>query len=239
MNSYRKFLPGVMAALVGLVTLGVTNQARANLQIALSEDGGARTVVATATSFTAASFIGGFGDFQVNVFGGSSDMSASLSDILSSVTSVKNNSTSTHTLHLWVSQDGYNLPVGPSLKAESGLAVTQNITGLTLTNIFQAFADKNNNLFGTSDFSNGLQTAVANGSTADTGSAIGVFTRAAGDFSTTLEINFELSGGSSSNYSAHLNLTPTPAPPGLVLAASGVPVLALGWLRRRKVKTIA
>jgi len=237
MTSFRKSVL-LTAALAVAAMLGAPGLARADLEIALQEDAGARTVVATGASFTTAAFNGVFGDFTVSILGGASHNAATLSDLLGSTTNIANNSGATHTLKIFITQDGYTLPVGPQLKVESGLAITSNIAGVTLTNIFQAFADKNNNLFGTSDFTNGPQTAIANGSTADTGSANGVFTRNATPYSVTSVSSFQVTGGSSTNFSNHVNLTAAgvPAPAGLVLAASGVPVLALGWLRRRKVQ---
>jgi hypothetical protein len=226
----------VLIALVAAVAFFCTaTPARADLEIALSEDAGAKVVVGTAASFTAVSFTGTFGDFSVKVFGGSSDNGATLSDLLGSNTSVKNLSGATHTLHLWVTQTDYTLPAGTPLIVESGLGGSVNIPTLTMTNIFQAWADKNNNLFGTSDFTNGPQTATPSGSTFDTGSAFGLFTRT-GNYSVTSVANFELTGGAQANFSDHVNLTPTPEPATLAMLLAGMPVLGFGWLRARRNK---
>jgi hypothetical protein len=224
--------------------LAVPGSARADLEIALSYDNGARVVVATGASFGAVSFTNTFGaagvgdatGFTVNVFGGSSDNGSVLSDLLSSTTSVTNNGTATHTLHLFVTQTDYTLPVGSPLKMESGLGGSVNTPTLTLSNIYQAWIDQANALFGMpAGGTNGLQTAAANGSTFDTGSASGNFARS-GNFSLTAEANFQLTAGGKANYSAHVNVTnpAVPAPAGIVLALTGLPLLTI-WRRRRKV----
>jgi hypothetical protein len=233
-----------MAVLVGTAILGLPASARADLEIALQEAGfdggdgvGVRHVVATAASFTAATFSGTYGDFKVTVVSGSSDNGATLSDLLSSDTLVTNNSSTEKTLKLWVTQTDYSLPAGSPLTVESSLGGSVNTGSIKLTGIFQAYADKNNHLFGTTDFTNGLQNASKKGSTFQTGSAIGHFTRNPGHYSLTSVTVFDLSGKGKANYSSQVNVDPAPAPAGVVLALSALPFLGIGtWLRRRKVK---
>jgi hypothetical protein len=182
-----------------------------SLTIALQEagvNGGARTVVATtATDFSVVSFTGTYGDFDVRVVGGASDNGATLSDLLSSTTRVTNNSGTAATLNMFVTQTNYTLPTGPKLNVESGLGGSVNAGNLGLSNIFQAWADKGNNAFGMSDFTNGPQSAVQNGSTIQTGSVTGVFTRLATSYSITSLASFTLNGGGVANYSDHVNVT--------------------------------
>jgi hypothetical protein len=229
-----------LAILVGAAILGAPASARADLNIYLQEagvNGGAITLVASAPDFTDVSKSLTYGDFTVKVFGASSDNGATLSDLLSSTTSVTNNATTSKTLHLYASQNNYTLPAGSPLMVESALGGSVNTGTLTLTNIFQAYADKNNNLLGRTDYTNGPQSATANGTSFQTGSASGLFTRT-GDFSLTTQVNFTLSSGGKANYSDHENVTAVvPAPGGVVLALTGLPVLGIGacLLRRRKV----
>jgi len=231
MNLFRITLPRMAFLVAGL--LGTPQLARADLRIYLQEDNGAIVQVASGTSFTNASFSGTFNDFRVDVLGGSSVNGTTLSSLLSSTTSVTNLSGTQHTLHLYVTQDGYSLPSGSPLRVESGLGGSVNNPSLTLSNIFQAYADRNNNLLGMTDFTNGPQSASQSGSTFDTGSAFGLFFRT-GLYSLTSVANFQLSGGANANYSAHVNLAATPAPAGIVLALSSVPCFVGAWLRRRK-----
>jgi hypothetical protein len=183
------------------------------LVLALQEagvNGGALTVVATAADFTSVSFTGTYGDFKVTISGGSSDNGASLSDLLSSATSVRNLSGTSKTLNVWVSQTDYTLPAGSPLSVESGLGGSVNPDAVGLTNVFQAYADKNNNLFGTSDFTNGPQSATRTGATFVTGSATGLFNRTVGDpFSLSGHVAITLTGGGQVNFSGHVNTTAT------------------------------
>jgi len=237
------------AVLAGIVLLGAPQSARAGfLNLYLQEDGGPIILVASSpgpvVSFTGdfsiggASVFGSGGDFSVAAFGGFKNNAAVKSSLLESTTSVVNNTGSTHTLHLWVSANDYTLPVGSPLVVESSLGGSVDQGTLTLTNIFQAYADKNNNLlpFGTSitDFTNGSQSATMNGTSFDTGSAAGLFTRT-GDYSLTSVTNFELSGGSTANFSSHVNVTAVvPEPATVVLALIALPVVgAYSWRRRK------
>src|SRR6185436_10284067 len=127
---------------------------------------------------------GTFGAFTLTGFGNASDNTASLSDMFASTVRVVNNTTVDHTLRMWVSSQDFTLPSGTALKVESGMSGTLNSGTLVAT--YQAYADKGNNLAGSPvllgivascgaclDFSNGLQVGVYNGSTFDTGSAVG------------------------------------------------------------------
>jgi hypothetical protein len=238
MNKFRLISP-VLAVLALLLT---TSASRADLEIALQEagvNGGAITVVATAADFTSVTFTGTYGSFSVKVQGGSADNGATLSDLLQSTTSVTNTTGSTATLHLWVTETDYTLPPGDLLQVQSSLGGSVTIPTLGLTGIYQGYADKGNNLFGVGDFTTGLQSAtfVSPGSYA-TGTATGNFSRIDGNpYSLTSVVNFTLSGGGHANYAGQENVfpSPAPAPAGLLLALTALPLLgAHGWLRRRK-----
>ena len=192
MFRFRNFLPLVVTALIGAAVLGAPSKAHASLIISAQEagvNGGAITQVGvTGADFTATSFTGAYGDFSISIFGGSSDNGATLSDLLSSTTSVKNLDTLTagaHTLTLYVSQTNYTLPSSLKLNMESGLGGTQSSGTVGLTGIFQAYADAGNNSNGLGGATNGPQNASLNVSTFDTGSANGSFTRGAGNYSLT------------------------------------------------------
>jgi hypothetical protein len=232
MNRFRLAAP----SLALLALLVAANPSRATLEIALQEagvNGGAIHVVKTGGNFTDVTFTGTYGDFTIKILGGASDNGPTLSDLLSASTSITNNSGTTKTLKIWLTQNDYTLPGGSPLEVESGLGGSVNSGKLTLTGIYQAYADRNNNLFGTTDFTNGPQSATANGSTYDTGSATGRFNRN-GPYSLTSVITFTLSGHGKANFSSHVNVTAVaPAPAGLVLAVSSAAVLALARLRRR------
>jgi hypothetical protein len=242
MIRFRNFLT-IVTLLVGAAVLGAPSKAHASLEIFLQEAGvnsGAITQVGTlgATDFTSATFTGTYGDFTLTILGASSDNGATLSDLLSATVSLKNNNASSKTLTIYASQTNFTLPTGTPLGVESGLSGTVNSGTFSGSGDFQAYADKNNNLLGMSDFTNGSQSGAFNGSTFDTGSATGLFNRTAGSpYSLTSVATFTVSGGGQGNFSDHINVTPIPAPAGVVLALTAMPILSIGaWLRRRKVQ---
>lgn len=230
----KLFVPMALAA---ALVLGTASRADAALQIGLQEagvNGGAITVVANVADFTAALFTGTYGDFAITILGGSSDNGASLSDLLSAATNVRNTSASSATLHIYVTQNNYTLPLGTPLKVEAGMGGSINTGTLGLAGIFQGWGDNGNALFGIpGSATTGLMSASPNGSTFDTGSGFGLFNRV-GTFSLTSEANLTMGAGASVNYSNHINLTPIPEPASMVLLGSGLLGLAMSARRRRK-----
>jgi len=233
----------VAAAIAVACVVGSASPAKAALQLYLQEAGGNASAITAVGlpggDFTSASFTGTYGDFTVTLLGGSSDNGATLSDLLSSTVSVKNNDTANaHTLSLFVSQTNYNLPSGSPLRMESGQGGSTNSGTMGLTNIFQAWFDASNTLLGMPALgTNGTQNGNPSGSTWDTGSAVGVFARS-GPYSLTSRATLALSAGGISNYSNHVNVTnAVPAPAGVVLIASVLPFVAV--LRRRLRKSDA
>src|SRR5262245_21764982 len=143
MIRFRKFLLG--AVLVGATVLAAPTQARAAFKLFLQEagvNGGAIKEVQSGADFSNITFSGVYGDFTVDILGGSSHNGSVLSDLLSSTTRVTNNSGTTQTLKLYVSQTDYTLPVGSPLVVESGLGGSVNVGTVGLNGIFQAYADK-------------------------------------------------------------------------------------------------
>jgi hypothetical protein len=235
MIRYRNVLSLLAAALVGATIVGVPTQARAEFALYLQEDGGTIDKVAsTLVDFTSLTYSATYHDFTVTILGGSSDNGALLSDVLTSTTSVTNNSGATHNLRLYASQTNFTLPAGTPLLVEASLGGSINTGTLVLSNIFQAFADKNNGLLITSDFTTGPQDATRSGSAYDTGSAFGQFNRT-GMFSMSTVASLTISAGGKVNFSAHEEMAPAPAPAGLLLALAGIPAFGVGaWLRRRR-----
>jgi hypothetical protein len=235
-----------IAILGATLAIGVV-PAHADLNIYLQEDAGQIVLVGTAANFTSVSFSGTFGplgiggmDFRVTIDGASSDNGGTLSDLLSSDNAIANISGATHTLHVWASQNDYTLPAGSPLLVESSMGGSVNVPTLTLSSIFQAYADRNNNLLGTpfpgpaiTDFTNGTQNAIPNGTAFDTGSVFGFFSRT-GNYSLTQVSNIRLTAGGIMNFSAHENLTPVPEPSTMAIAGLGaLGLIGYGLLRRR------
>lgn len=229
MLTFAKLL--TLSLLVCVAIMGLPSMAGASTIFQLSQDGGAYTTVATGASLSSLSGSGVFGDFSYKIIGVSTDNSATLSDILSSATSISNNSTASHTLSVRVSSQDFTLPASVGVRIESGMGAS--LSAGTLTATFQAYADKANNLAGTSDFTVGLQTCSFNVSTCDTGSSGGIFTKTAGAYSLTSVANLTLSSGGLANFSTHENVTAVPEPNSLVLLGSSLLMFAgLGFKRK-------
>jgi hypothetical protein len=228
----KKQLKGILAAIAPVVCLGIWGgSAKADsLQIYVQEDGvGVPFLIASAPGFDTASFTGTFGDFKISLLAGSADNDASLSDLLSSQLSVTNTSGSEHTLGVLVTEDGYTLPDGSPLLVESGMGGSVNNGTLGLNNLFQAYFDPTNQLIGLTGGTNGPQSATLNGSTFDTGSAFGFYSRT-GAYSLTSLTKLDLGGGSKINYSEHINVT-VPLPSA---AWGGLGLMGALFLARRR-----
>jgi len=225
-----KFL--ALSLLVCVAIMGLPSMAGASTVFMLSQDGGAFSTIATGPSLSSQSGSGTFGDFTFKIVGVSTDNSITLSDLLSSTTSITNNSSATHSIRVLVSSQDYTQPAGPLLRVESGLGAS--VSAGTMTATFQSFADRNNGLGVMSDFSLGLQTCTFNGSTCDTGSSVGNFSRLTGPYSLTTVATLTLTGGGIGNFSSHENVTNVPEPNSLMLIGSSLLMFAgLGFKRKK------
>jgi len=245
MYSYTKKLTIVLGMVVGV--LWGASPAQANLQVRLSVDGGAATLVIDAADFTSGTYTNtSFGGvFKIQVLGSASDNGATLSDLLSSTTRVQNIGTGTHTLTIEVSQNNYTLPgtVGADLLMTSSASGTVNVVGAggpaANTETFQSYVNNVNTEFNiTGATTSGPQTSSLNnpGSwTSAPNNATAVFTRTTAEYTVTTIQTLTIGAGGDINFSTQTNLVAVPAPAAVVLALTGLPFVGAGcWLRRRK-----
>jgi hypothetical protein len=244
MRSAKGRLACWMALAIGIFVLGSSHKASAIgvFELYAQEDLGPVNLVASVPAggppFNSVTGSGATPDYAFIFFGATATNGAGGSNLLSSTTAILSTSPAPHTLNLFVSNQDYTLPVGPTLSVESGMGGTIGTEpGFSATATFRMWADDANGLLtipGT--FSNGLQPAILLGTTFDTGTVTGQFTRGAGPFSLTDRVTFMTNGIGDFNFSTHIRLAAvsTPEPNAtLIMSVIGVLGLFLG-VRRRK-----
>jgi len=257
MIRFRNFLP-LVAILVGVAILGAPTRAHADFQIDVTDSSGTTTVFfapGTGPAAQAGLFTGlsGNGEFLITVLAGIVTESNAQTELDVTNLRVERLVAGTGTLTLTLGANNLTLPPGTGLNWVSGAGGTYSPqpTGGEVALTFQSYGDANNVLLGTSQ-TLGSQAAVPPSSTVpstfDTGEATGLFTRGAGDFSLRSDITLTITNaapavpgvldGSIVGFQGHNIVSAVPAPPSLLLAFSGLPLLGIGhWLRRRKSQT--
>ena len=226
----------VLVAMVCTALAGASTKAQATAILALQEDAGPITVVASGASLSPLVFSGVFGDFSVTT-DGSSSVNGVSSAIFNSTVAVANLSGGTHTLTLYAASQDYTLPLGPGLTASSGEGGSFINTSLNV--VFRAFADAGNSIALTpitASFTNGPQVGVGGGipGTFDTGEVAGLFTRGAGNFSLLVVSALTINGGGTVNFSSHEVVTNAPEPATVSMLGLGLVGLALARYRYAK-----
>jgi hypothetical protein len=270
----RKYLPHIVAALVGAATLGAPSQAQAAFTVSVYDDNVLQSgVTATVVNNQLVLFGGSTTHFAVSGGQGSSnnpglptgaglDLSTN-ERVTSSVnffTGVANGDGSyTHTIRIVVSEDSFTAPTGTPLNLSSSTAggsigLTGGSISVAATN--QAFLDSSigNSAYGSplayatpSGGATGIATGTASlppGITAplnfNPGTVAGLVTGGT-PFTMTDEVDFAFTLTSGSSGSAGVStssVATVPAPAGIVLALTSLPVAGVGgWLRRRQANT--
>lgn len=238
----RKFFIAAAVAVISLVGMSSSAQAAFQMQI-ISSSAGTTTITDggfndSNTNTGAITFVGSVGayDIQVNtglskpVLGSAASPQLDLNYIVNRLTAG-----AAETLTIKISDTGFTTSPAPLNLFVGGT------NGPGTTSAFIAGTGLNNVVFNTADASTTVPTS---GTFASGGafSGAGVFTVPANGgnpYSLTVGVTLK-NDGSAGASSADAHLTPVPAPAGLVIALTGMPVLGLGaWIRRRRVVTAA
>ena len=142
MRNPKGWLVCVMAVAIGLGVLGSPPRASADFVLALAQDGGPLTVVATGPSFNPVFASGTFGNYTYSFFSAVATDSTLDSNLLSSTTQIQSLTAAPHTLSLYVSNQDYLLPADTLLTVRSGLGGTYGSTpGFIGAATFQMWSD--------------------------------------------------------------------------------------------------
>jgi hypothetical protein len=226
------------AFLAGAILFGAGPLAHAGyVEIDYAIDGGPRTVAASSSTGIAIwsnASVGGL--FNVYFTFGTTNSPGGTQALLTQ----SNNLVSTlytgpgvsHTLQIYVSSTGFVTPspLSPALAAlGNASSITENGGATTVT--FTSYADTSNNgntLFGMSGPSTAVTYSVS-GQAGNGGQSSTTFAPNGAAYSLTSVGDFTMTGGTSLTVvSGNTTVTHLPVPPGLVLALTGVPFLAVG-----------
>jgi len=226
MTHVGKMVP-ILAVLVAAVLLGAPSKAHATFEITVAEGAQSVTDVYTGASLPTEQIIfnQAVGNFNVNVdvaaSNSASDTEPALLTINSLAISFASGPVQTLTITIW--DDGFMAPsVGVQSTMTSQLSTTQLPTGALLT--FQSFIN------GTG----GTPLSLSNVGGVSTNDTVIIPSSMY-----TLEEVLTISTPPMSDpwiQATGLTSVASPAPPGIVVALTGVPFLALGWLLRRRMR---
>jgi len=240
----------VLAALAVAVTFGVTAPAHASYSYTIFDDGVAQTALVTPVGNNFVTSLSTT-HFQITIassFTTPNQLGTVLNTNLQGQLDV--GVTGTHTIKIELNYNNYVLPVGTPLLANNAASAT--FTNSPSTNgqaTFQAWGSTANS----SSFETGTtagQMSVGSPVGTATGLVLGptpnsfLFTNT-GSYSLSQTLSLKLDGGTTGPGTAAGQVQGTttvtvPAPAGLVLALTGLPVLGgFGWLRRRNSAALA
>jgi hypothetical protein len=232
--------PLLVACLTAAAFWATPPPARADFQLRIYEDGNflAAPGVLTDGGSGVITYSGNAGDFNLAfTYATSNSPGADNVGIVTVAnTRITNNTNATHTLTIEVSSQGFDLPTGDSLSLLNSASGT--ISRGSINGSFTSYVDRSNSLFGKSDVA---APAVTFAGTAGTNSASFSGTTevypfsSTGTYSITNVGTYTFAAGASMTLTGGLSEVHAPAPPGLVLALSGMPLLGFGcWFRGRR-----
>jgi len=145
-------------------------------------------------------------------------------------------STSSHTLTVLVSSTDFYLPQSPPLLTVASTA-SGSVGRGSLSGVFTSYADASNTLYGTTFATDQVTFGPIGANASYSGSTSkGGFDPNGSPYSLTNVGTYTLSKGAQVTVSGGNTAVSAlaPAPGGIALSLAGLPVLGLGWLRRRQ-----
>jgi len=244
MKSFRKYLPYVAAALIGAATLAAPSQARAAFQIRFSTDGGA-TFSSGVSDGDVLDTNSNAGTIAINVDGflitavASGGTSSALSVIDLQIQQIGLGPATGGTVVVQASMDGLITVPAPQTLINRFTDNTLPVGGVPAGGDVatgETFVASGSGLFVTSGGSLVLDTGSVNPSPVATNYVFNSGT----PYAITTQITSTFAAGASLQVDNNNRITGAPAPGGLLLAFTGLPVLSVGtWLRRRRNRVAA
>jgi hypothetical protein len=242
MFNVLRHLISPIAAVVGILVMGMATPARADLEIQIATSlGGPYTTEASAASGGTASTSSAltFGGITFNTLETSSNSpgTTSLSKLLGATLDAINNTGTAQTVYIKLGDTGFTSPVAPppvGVNSHIGGSVVTSNAGNALT--FQSYIDGANGQNSLTGFTTGAQNpAITSGSFSN--DAFGSITTLSSPYSITELLILTLgANGGEINFSSNTTLTPTPEPSTMAIAGLGALGMIGYGLRHRKAK---
>lgn len=172
-----------------------------------------------------------FGAFFIT-FTGDRGSSASGSNVIGTTNStiVSNSSSASATLVLTLTEDNFTLPTSLGVYNVKNTLAILSFTGSTVGALLSSASTVSDNPTGnTATISNSFTSSQIN--TPQTAAATTQWTRTASNYTVSHTVTLTLAASASINFQARTDVTPAPAPAGLIMLAGALPFA--GLLRRR------
>jgi len=228
----------LVATLVVATVLAAPTQSQAAFRLTLTDTNGPGVpVVVTGPDAAGASYTGSVGDFSIVIAFGASNSPGS-ANAMTQVGSIiiTNTSGTAQTLTIEATAQNFNSPQSPPPLVMADTVSGSVLSGSLITGTFQGFADASN-AQGGHGFAGQLLTfgPKGAGSSFAKDGILGGFSPDGATYSMTVFESFTLSGGGTLTLTGgNAQLTAVPAPAGIVLMLTSLPVVMGYWASRRR-----
>jgi len=230
-----------IAAMVGILAMGMAGPARAALDIAVSTVNNPPLipgdVVASGPNTGPVTFTGTIGGFAITTLASSSNSpgSPAFAGLFGSTTTITNTNASTATLYITLGAQGFTAPVTPpSILMLSHIGGTVPVSDPSNLLTFQSYVDTANGQNTTTGITTGPQNPGVTGGSFNSDASTTIASLS-GTYSITEYFAITLSPGSVINFSSSTTLTPAvPEPSSMAIAGLGALGLIGYGIRRRR-----